>query len=265
MTSVRLVTFNIHHGVGDDRRHDLARIAAVLAAADPDVVCLQEVDRAFGARSEGVDQAELLARALGRELVWASAIEAPRADGPAKRYGNALLTRLPVADDAAHRLPGEGEPRAALRADLVVAGGALTVLTTHLSSDSARSRAAQAQALVQLLPPPGRPAVVAGDLNCAATATELVPLRARLADAWGRAGRRRDQGRRWQLWNRDAGLTHPARRPRLRIDQVWVTPEVQVVGAAVLDGSGCSDHHPLQVDLLVRGGPVSSPGADAGR
>lgn len=249
MTSVRLVTFNIHHGVGDDRRHDLARTAEVLAAADPDVVCLQEVDRTFGSRSEGVDQAEVLARALGRELVWASAIERSRADGPPKRYGNALLTRLPVADDAAHRLPGEGEPRAALRADLVVPGGALTVLATHLSSDSARSRAAQAQALVDLLPPPGRAVVVAGDLNCGAAAAELVPLRGRLVDAWAQAGARRDQAPRWRLWRRDLGLTHPARRPRLRIDQVWVSAEVRVTGAAVLDGSRCSDHHPLQVDL----------------
>jgi endonuclease/exonuclease/phosphatase family metal-dependent hydrolase len=53
------------------------------------------------------------------------------------------------------------------------------------------------------------------------------------------------------VWKRDLGLTHPARRPRLRIDQVWVSPEVRVTGAAVLDGSRCSDHHPLQVDLEV--------------
>ena len=29
---VRLVTFNTHHGVGDDGRHDLVRIAELLAA-----------------------------------------------------------------------------------------------------------------------------------------------------------------------------------------------------------------------------------------
>ena len=252
MTAVRLVTFNIHHGVGDDGRHDLTRTAAVLAAADPHVVCLQEVDRHFGRRSEDVDQAELLARALDRELVWASAIEEARpGDHPAKRYGNALLTRLPVADDAAHRLPGAGEPRAALRANLLVGRDPLTVVGTHLSSDSPRSRAAQAEALVGLLPPPGRAAVVVGDLNCGAVSAELTPLRGRLADAWTRAGARTDQARRWQLWGRDQGLTHPARRPRVRIDQVWVSPEVRVTGAAVLDGSRCSDHHPLQVDLEV--------------
>ncbi|MCO7222637.1 endonuclease/exonuclease/phosphatase family protein, partial [Klenkia sp. PcliD-1-E] len=100
-----------------------------------------------------------------------------------------------------------------------------------------------------LLPPPGRPAVVVGDLNCGPAAAELVPLRTRLADAWARAGSRADQGAGWQLWKREQGLTHPARRPRVRIDQVWVSAEVRVRAAVVLDGSACSDHHPLQVDL----------------
>ena len=65
---VRLVTFNVHHGVGEDDRHDLPRLATVLAGTDADVICLQEVDRHFGDRSEGVDQALLLSRALDMPL-----------------------------------------------------------------------------------------------------------------------------------------------------------------------------------------------------
>ena len=68
MSTVRLVTFNIHHGVGDDGRHDLPRLARVLADVHPDVVCLQEVDRHYGERSEFADQALLLSRALDREI-----------------------------------------------------------------------------------------------------------------------------------------------------------------------------------------------------
>ena len=65
---VRLVTFNVHHGVGDDGRHDLPRLATVLAAVDADLICLQEVDRYYGGRSEDVDQALLLSRALDMPL-----------------------------------------------------------------------------------------------------------------------------------------------------------------------------------------------------
>jgi len=247
--AVRLVTFNVHHGVGDDGRHDLPRLARVLADAEPDVLCLQEVDRHFGDRSEHVDQAVLLSRALDLELVWSPSIDTSPQPGRTERrqYGNALLTRLPVLRNDVHRLPGGGEPRSALRALLAVERGALSVTTTHLSSRSAADRAAQAAAVAAL---PADPGVLVGDLNADAGSPELAVLRERFTDAWAQAARRSDQAGRFSL-HRDEGLTHPARRPRVRIDQVWLTSGVAVTGARVLDGSGASDHHPLLVDLVV--------------
>ena len=242
-TPVRLVTFNVHHGVGLDGRHDLDRLTRLLAATDADVVCLQEVDRRFGARSEHADQAAELAGALDRELVFAPSLQAD--DGG--EYGNALLSRLPVLDGRVHRLPGSGEPRTALRAVLRVPGGALTVVATHLANRSRADRAAQASALAELA---GADGVVAGDLNAGPGSPELAALRARLTDAWTTAPDRGDQSRRLSL-HRGGGCTHPVRRPRVRIDQVWVPRGVTVTAARVLDGSAVSDHHPLQVDLLV--------------
>jgi endonuclease/exonuclease/phosphatase family metal-dependent hydrolase len=254
VSPVRLVTFNIHHGVGDDGRHDLPRLARLLAESDPDLICLQEVDRHFGERSEHVDQALLLSRALGMELAWAPSIDQPsRAEGAGRRqYGNALLSRLPVLGSDVHPLPGDGEPRSALRAVVGSAEGALTVTTTHLSSRSAADRAAQAAAAAALHDP-GTPGVLVGDLNADAGAAELDVLRERFTDAWDLAADRSDQGGRFSL-RAGQGLTHPARRPRVRIDQVWVTPGVAVRDARVLDGSVTSDHHPLLVDLLLNRG-----------
>ena len=40
---MRLATWNIHGGVGGDRRHDLERIFAVLTEIGADVIALQEV------------------------------------------------------------------------------------------------------------------------------------------------------------------------------------------------------------------------------
>ena len=140
---VRLVTFNTHHGVGEDSKHDLARLAQVLAAADADVICLQEVDRHFGDRSEDVDQALLLSRALDMQLAWGPAIDDPRpGDGPPRRqYGNALLSRLPILISDVHPLPGTGEPRSALRTMLELDGGTLWVTNTHLSTGKPAERA----------------------------------------------------------------------------------------------------------------------------
>jgi endonuclease/exonuclease/phosphatase family metal-dependent hydrolase len=249
---VRLVSFNVHHGVGDDGRHDLPRLAQLLAAADADVICLQEVDRHFGDRSEQVDQALLLARALDMELVWGPSIDEPGRGGSSERrqYGNALLSRLPVLRSELHRLPGEGEPRSALRAEVELDSGALWVTTTHLSSRSAADRAAQAAAVAALHTDPRAAAVLVGDLNADAAAPELAVLREHLSDAWELAADRSDQAGRFSLHARQ-GLTHPARRPRVRIDQVWVSSGVTVTGARVLDGSGASDHHPLLVDLQL--------------
>jgi endonuclease/exonuclease/phosphatase family metal-dependent hydrolase len=252
VSGVRLVTFNIHHGVGDDGRHDLPRLARLLAGADPDVICLQEVDRHFGERSEHVDQALLLASALDRELAWGASIDQPPRPGRAERrqYGNAVLSRLPVLTSEVHPLPGGGEPRSALRVVVRSAEGALAVTTTHLSSSSAADRAAQAAA-VAALGDPGTPGVLVGDLNADAAAGELDELRERFTDAWALAADRSDQAGRFSL-RAGQGLTHPARRPRVRIDQVWVTPGVTVRDARVLDGSATSDHHPLLVDLELR-------------
>src|SRR3712207_8440486 len=148
---VRLVTFNTHHGVGEDARHDLPRLARVLAAADADVICLQEVDRWFGDRSEDVDQALLLSRALDMQLAWGPAIDEPHpGDRPRRQYGNALLSRLPILISDVHPLPGSGEPRSALRTMLELDGGTLWVTATHLTTRSAAERAEQVAALAAL-------------------------------------------------------------------------------------------------------------------
>ncbi|MCZ2806777.1 endonuclease/exonuclease/phosphatase family protein [Modestobacter sp. VKM Ac-2983] len=247
---VRLVSFNVHHGVGADGRHDLPRLARVLADADADVICLQELDRHFGDRSEHVDQALLLSRGLGMELAWGPSIDEPGTSSGRRQYGNAVLSRLPVLGSELHRLPGQGEPRTALRAQVQLAGGVLAVTTTHLSSRSADDRAAQAAAVAALHTDPRTAAVLVGDLNADATAPELAALREHLSDAWELAADRSDQAGRFSV-HAHQGMTHPARHPRVRIDQVWVSPGVTVRGSRVLDSAGASDHHPLLVDLDV--------------
>src|SRR3954454_24344945 len=90
---VRLVTFNIRHGVGDDDRLDLPRLAKVLQGVGADGIWLQEVHGPYGERSEDVAQPLLLSRALDMQLAWGPAIEKPRGGGePDRQYGNALLS-----------------------------------------------------------------------------------------------------------------------------------------------------------------------------
>jgi endonuclease/exonuclease/phosphatase (EEP) superfamily protein YafD len=48
---LRVLTYNIHHGVGEDGVLDLERIARVIADSGADVIGLQEVDRHWSART----------------------------------------------------------------------------------------------------------------------------------------------------------------------------------------------------------------------
>jgi endonuclease/exonuclease/phosphatase family metal-dependent hydrolase len=251
---VRLVTFNTHHAVGQDSRHDLSRLAKVLAATNADVICLQEVDRHFGDRSEDVDQALLLSRALDMQLAWGPAIDEPQSgDQPPRQYGNALLSRLPILISDVHQLPGSGEPRTALRTMVELDGGALWVTVTHLTTRSAEARAAQVAALAALHTEPMETGVLVGDFNAPPDAPELGVLRERFTDAWHMAVAREDRAG-WRFWNRDEGGTFPARAPHERIDQVWVSAGVTVAAAQVVDAGGASDHLPLVVDLEVASG-----------
>ena len=251
---VRLVTFNIHHGVGDDQRHDLPRLAMLLASLEADVICLQEVDRHYGERTDEVDQALLLSRGLDMQLAWGPAIDEAGPTGrPNRQYGNALLSRLPILVSDVHRLPGGGEPRSALRTMIELDGGALWVTNTHLTTRSAEERAAQVATIADLLTEPMETGVLVGDLNTGADAPELDSLRERLTDAWHLA-RARDDRAGWRFWRDDAGDTFPAGSPRKRIDQVWVSGGIAVASAHVVDAEGASDHLPVVVDLEVRSG-----------
>jgi len=110
VTPLVVGSYNIHRGVGLDRRRDLDRIARVIGEIAPDVIGLQEVVRENGVAA--ADQAMYLAARLDMTLVMGET----RAFGSAGTYGNAVLTRLPVLSSLRCDLSCDGrEPRGCLR------------------------------------------------------------------------------------------------------------------------------------------------------
>ena len=126
MLTVVVASYNIHRGIGLDRRLDLARIADVIAETHADVIGLQEVIREDG--HDHADQAAFLGARLGMEVVMGET----RSHGTGT-YGNAVLTRLPVLGSARCDLSwGAREPRGCLRVDIDVGGATLHVFNCHL-------------------------------------------------------------------------------------------------------------------------------------
>ena len=82
----RIVTYNVHRCVGNDRRLDVARVADVLAKLEPDIVALQELD-VGRARTGRVDQAHEIARRLDMAFHFHPAVAVEE-----ELYGDAILT-----------------------------------------------------------------------------------------------------------------------------------------------------------------------------
>ena len=154
-----LITWNVQWCRGVDGVVDPARIVAeAKRLADFDVLCLQEIaDNYPDPRlpgSEGDDQFARLAHLLPDCVaVPGVAVDQPGEGGRRRRFGNMILSRLPVRQVYRYLLPYPcdpgvpGMPRIAVEAVVGTSSGDLRVITTHLEYYSARQRMAQAEAL----------------------------------------------------------------------------------------------------------------------
>jgi endonuclease/exonuclease/phosphatase family metal-dependent hydrolase len=161
--TLRILTYNIHHGEGMDKEFDYQRLAKVIRDLAPDLVALQEVDVGTE-RTAGVDQVALLGKLCRMHYAFGQAM--PYQGG---LYGEAILSRFPIERVLVHPLPYqfEQEPRAALEVRVRPASiGPITFVGTHLCHEKAENRVQQTQRLHRLFPKPeGPPVILAGDFN----------------------------------------------------------------------------------------------------
>src|SRR5213078_999523 len=95
--TLRVMTYNIHVGIGMDKKLDLARVAGVIKAQHPDLVGLQEVDRGV-MRTQRLDEIVELAKLTRMDYAFAFNL-----NYQGGQYGVAILSRFTImATD--HRL-----------------------------------------------------------------------------------------------------------------------------------------------------------------
>jgi len=249
---VRVGTFNIHHGVGDNGDLDLTRTAAAIADLDADLVGLQEVDRNWAGRSGFADQAADLAHSLDMHLAFAASLNRRRrrrGDTQQGQYGNALLSRFPIRHSQTTLLPHPrgGEQRALLDTEVVVDGVVMRCLVTHLHHLLRSERLAQAEAINATASVTGHemPTVLLGDLNSAPGSAEIRTLTEHLVDTWLVAGLGGGPD-----GANGKGCTYSTHTPFVRIDYVLASPDITVEQVRVVT-TDASDHLPVAADLRL--------------
>lgn len=241
---LRIMTYNIHSGIGMDGKISPERIARVIAQYDPDIVALQEVD-VCRSRSNCVDQARVIAKLLSMDVHFS-----PTIHGEKEQYGNAILTHFPMRMVRAEKLPGlpekkNMEPRGAIWVTIEVNGNKLQFFNTHLGLRK-KERQVQAEALFDqhwLSHPNCRGySVVCGDFNS-------LPF----SKVWRRFKQRFNDAQ-IVLDGHRPKKTLLGRFPLARIDYVFVEHGIEVTGIDVPSTEltrVASDHLPLIVDLYI--------------
>ena len=240
----RIVTYNVHRCVGNDRRLDVGRIADVLASLKPDIVALQELD-VGRARTGGVDQAHEIARRLKMASHFHPALAVEE-----EQYGDAILTCLPERLVQAGPLPGYDrikalEPRGALWVEVEIDGKTVQIINTHLGLVP-REQQIQAAWLAgdTWLEHPNckGPTILLGDFNATANSVVYRTLAGRL------------KGARTLSPKKSPTSTFPSPMPVLRIDHLFVSEEVRVLDVTAPFSPltrAASDHLPLVMDFEV--------------
>jgi len=272
---MRITTWNVQWCRGLDGIVDPARVAAQLRRmGEPEVACLQELAAHYPelAGSRGEDQADALQRALPQwQAVAGWAVDVPGTGRVRKRFGNMILSRLPVGRILRHALPWPASPdapampRIAVEAIVTAPFGPLRIVSTHLEYYSALHREAQVARFGELHAEwcaERKPVAEEGPFR-----SEFVPASTVLCgdfnlppeDALHR--RILDIGfvDAWQALH--PGVPHP---PTFRVherddgesphccDYVFVTPDLVPRLASIrVDGENrASDHQPVTVELI---------------
>jgi len=239
-TKLRVMTYNIHVGVGMDQKMDLQRIAEVINHEHPDLVGLQEVDRGVR-RTQGVDEIAELSKLTNMSYAFAHNL-----DYQGGQYGVAILSRFPIAAIEHRKFENrrEAERRGMLRVEVEVEGSTINFVTTHLDYQFSDGRVFEVEQLLRDLEGTQGPIIVVGDFNDESAGDAYELMTTKFEDAWIASKAK------------EVGFSYPADKLAKRIDYIFFRSSHGIkVKKAWIVRSLASDHVPVVADLEIKAGP----------
>jgi endonuclease/exonuclease/phosphatase family metal-dependent hydrolase len=180
--TLKVLHWNLHHGVGTDGKYDLDRIATWIAKINPDVISLNEVERytGYGNEDQPARYAALLKAKTGKTWYYSFSTY----NGQTNASGNMVMSVYPLDSKTSLLLIYD---RTVSRATMTVGSRTLNVFSTHLDDDSGSQRAAQMDQLKSWASGFAEQRIIAGDFNTYPSLGELPRMTGTYYDAWAEA------------------------------------------------------------------------------
>lgn len=242
VATLKVMDWNIHHGLDTAGANNLDRVATWIVKVNPHVVSLNEVEKQNGYNNNADEPAvieSLLEAKTG--VPWYGCFA--QYLGAARGGGNLVLSRIAITVCERRLLSAE---RSVARATLTLNGIAVNVFSTHLDDASASMRTTQVAELTNWAKLATEQRIIMGDFNAGPTAAELQALRAAYEDAWLAAAA---AGTAISYPGNTAGNTRNS-----RIDYVWRSKgatKLSLKSAQVYDTGSISDHRPVAATYAV--------------
>lgn len=164
--SLKILSYNIRHGVGLDTILDLSRSAKIIRTLSPDLVALQEIDN-FCSRSDSIDQTEYLSQKTNMKGTFGKFM-----DFQGGEYGMATLSAKPLISSKTLQIPkAKYEPRTSIVHEVQLTENCNIVFANvHFDwvneEEGSSIRLSQAKALVNYIDTFNKAAIITGDFNC---------------------------------------------------------------------------------------------------
>lgn len=281
---MQILAWNIQLAKGVDDVTSIERIAGVIEEmGSSDVICCQEVGQEFDAQGRLLlDQPGELKRLFPDHKAFYGAAIDRFTDGNRVRFGNIVLSRLPVLSIAHHRLPQPADPetasmsRQAIELVLDWNGVPCRILSTHLEYFSSVQRTAHVDYLCAVYQeacaraesppriggsgyyqggPETRNTILCGDLNLLPGSEHYQKIvdkhhDAQLLDAWLTLNPGQEHSPTCGIFDRDQWPEGPHCR-----DFFFVSPEIagHLRDISVNTQTDASDHQPVKLTLSGKG------------
>jgi len=231
MIQLRIMSYNIHHGEGEDGIQDLERISDIVRKSNIDIIGIQEVEKHWSQRTFFEDQAKMIANRLGMYYTYAANLDKkPLREGePRRQYGTAILSKYPIVASNHHLLTksGKNEQRGLLETIININGVYLNFYNVHLALTIAE-REAQVREILDIVNQSNGPKIIVGDFNDTPDSNIIKRMKLIYHDVFAENNK----------------PTFPAKEPQMRIDYIFISKELKVIESNVIR-TFASDHVPI--------------------